>query len=453
MFLPITHGCLTRQCHSTILAVDTHASCSWRRSPGVAVPDLRTQLTCSSRQLLAQPARALRQQQCCSSSQHLTPVALQQHCLLDSDDLGLRRDLLSRYHIGKCIGSGAYGVVNRGIEKTTGQEVAIKILAKIRGKLTREKTCEKLRKEIKLLTACQESRNVVQFLGAFEDDSHVYLVTEICNGGNLEDLLEEDGPFNERQTAAILYEALKTIAACHAKHVLHGDIKPANFLLKFLYPDPLGAIEAGVFAGAWLKAIDFGCGALVTGATLSRRIGTPVYMAPEIFRRDYGLAADLWSLGMMAYQLTTARFPFWDSVEACRSRTLEEVMKAVIVDDIPFDYGPWLDMSPEGLDLIQSLVERDPARRITAAQALEHPWFEAQLSYVGRQAEVASNIVPLTPAMPTPSSAPAPAAPQYGVPVMASVGGSTPGTRCSQQGSRSRDGQALGFPAGGQWAF
>ena len=72
-----------------------------------------------------------------------------------------------------------------------------------------------------------------------------------------------------------------------------------------------------------------------------------VYMAPEVFQREYGLEADMWSLGMMLYQCMTCRFPFWPSIEACRQKSLDEVARAVILDDITLNFGPWLSMSAE----------------------------------------------------------------------------------------------------------
>ena len=70
-------------------------------------------------------------------------------------------------------------------------------------------------------------------------------------------------------------------------------------------------------------------------------------MAPEVFQREYGLEADMWSLGMMLYQCMTCRFPFWPSIEACRQKSLDEVARAVILDDIALNFGPWLSMSSE----------------------------------------------------------------------------------------------------------
>ncbi len=83
-------------------------------------------------------------------------------------------------------------------------------------------------------------------------------------------------------------------------------------MLRQRFRDPLRALERGAAQGDWLKAVDFGCSQSYRNkASLSRRTGTPVYMAPEVFKRDYLQASDMWSLGMMMYQLLTGRFPFW----------------------------------------------------------------------------------------------------------------------------------------------
>lgn len=87
-------------------------------------------------------------------------------------------------------------------------------------------------------------------------------------------LLQEQGPFSERQASLVLYDCLRVIAACHSLNVVHGDVKPANFLLKQRLRNPMPLIEAGSVTD-WLKAIDFGCSQEVRGIRFSRRTGTP----------------------------------------------------------------------------------------------------------------------------------------------------------------------------------
>ena len=89
--------------------------------------------------------------------------------------------------------------------------------------------------------------------------------------------------------------------------------------------------------------------------------------------------------------MSTLRRP---SMAQCRTRSLEEVMKAVIMEDIPLDYGPWLSMSPEGLHFLQRLLQRDPAQRASALEALEHPWFARHFGGGGGQQQEESDQAP-----------------------------------------------------------
>lgn len=308
--------------------------------------------------------------------------------------LGFSTTIQSDFYVadGKQLGKGAYGVVTLIADRRTGVEYACKALPKIRGSLTPARTAKKIWAEVNILSRLSTSDNVAKLHAVYEDATHVYLVQELCHGGDLDTLISDQGPFTERQAALVLYECLRVIAACHSLNVVHGDVKPANFLLKQHLRNPLPLIEAASITN-WLKAIDFGCSQEVRGLRFSRRTGTPVYMAPEVFHRDYNEAADMWSLGMMLYQFLTGRLPFWSSLKACREQSLDEVAKSVCRSVIPLERGPFLNMSPEGLDLLQSLLERDPVKRLTSAEALGHPWFAAMRRQ--RPSSPVNNVVPL----------------------------------------------------------
>jgi calcium/calmodulin-dependent protein kinase I len=218
------------------------------------------------------------------------------------------------YKIGRTYGHGAFGTIRLARHRLTGESVAIKVLSKSRPQQTRARTVGKLLREAECLARVQSCDNVVSLRGIFEDSSSAYLVMDHCSGGDLEQLLERHGPLQEHQVAAVLWEVLKVVSACHAAGVCHGDIKPANFLLARKLPRSLHLVPAGARPddGPWLIAIDFGCAQLAPPMKkLSRRTGTPVYMAPEVFQRKYTRAADLWSVGMMAYHLLSGHFPFW----------------------------------------------------------------------------------------------------------------------------------------------
>lgn len=269
---------------------------------------------------------------------------------------------------------------------------------------------------------------------------------ERLRGGDLDQALASGGPLSERAAAAVAHECLKVVATCHAAGVMHGDVKPANFMLREAFssapstsadageqpavtPASTAVIESLVKGGnrppaRWLAAVDFGCAQPLGRASLNRRTGTPVYMAPEVFQRDYGREADLWSAGVMLYQLLSGRFPFWRSLDDCRSRSVDEVMRSVLGDPVPLSGGVWSSKSAACVDLLAGLLDRDPGSRLTAADALEHPWFREQLgggavvsaSSASTATSESSNIVPMAgshdqdghyrPATSAPSSAP-----------------------------------------------
>ncbi|KAK9824487.1 hypothetical protein WJX72_010717 [[Myrmecia] bisecta] len=273
----------------------------------------------------------------------------------------------------------------------TGQEAAVKVITN-----DRPKALEKLRNEVASLHRVKECGAVVRCQATFQDPENLYLVMELCHGSDLDNVFKTQGRLSELGTARVAYECLKVLATCHANHIIHGDVKPANFMLARSYSDPKAAIEGPPLQGAWLKAVDLGGSQVVSGdKRLTRRSGTPVYMAPEVFTREYGMEADLWSLGIMSYQLMTGRFPFWESIAAC-PETMEDVMAAVITQKVPFDVDELKRISPMGVDFLQQLLQTDPAQRISAAYALEHPWFREQFGCDSTPAE-ASNIVPIPP--------------------------------------------------------
>eukprot|EP00775_Hariotina_reticulata_P009959 gene9959-10114_t len=250
-------------------------------------------------------------------------------------DLGWPTTFSQHYVKGKLIGQGSFGSVYLGIDLHNGSEVAIKVMPKQRGKLTRERTLQKLMKE--------------------EQQDH--------------------GELPERAVALIAYEVLQVVEKCHELGILHGDVKPANFVLANRTKNPLFSKDINLLFGEpWLLAIDFGCSQYLGHMRFSKRTGTPVYMAPEIFDRDYHWEADMWSLGIMLYQLYARRFPYWRTYEECRHAKLDEVAVLVAESPLPMDYGPWITMSGEGIDFMRGCLQRDYSQRMTVSQALNHPW-------------------------------------------------------------------------------
>jgi calcium-dependent protein kinase len=204
------------------------------------------------------------------------------------------------------------------------------------------------------------SLNAVHLREALEDDGSVHLVMELCEGGALLERVARRA-HSEQSIARIVRSILRFIAQCHAKNIVYRDVKPDNFL--FLSADE----------GAPLKATDFGLAIRHAPhePKLTSRSGTPAYMAPELVMQCYDEKADLWSVGMLAYQLLTGRFPFWDDV---REETLADVWKAVLSTPIDWSAPELAPLSASARDLLERLLQRNPVMRPSAAEALEHEW-------------------------------------------------------------------------------
>ncbi|GAX80703.1 hypothetical protein CEUSTIGMA_g8138.t1 [Chlamydomonas eustigma] len=290
-------------------------------------------------------------------------------------DLGWRQNFDSRYIRGKLIGAGSFGQVHMAVQKSSGIEVAVKTLPKIRGKLTKERTLDKITRETDMMERLQSCQGVVRLMECYEDENNVHLVTELCPGGDLQKYTEANGPLDERALALVAFEVLKIVKACHELGIIHGDVKPANFCLKDKVPNPFSRTST-----SYLKAIDFGCSQIMGGRRLTKRTGTPVFMSPEIFARDYADKADVWSIGVMLYWLFCQWFPFFQTAEVVKAARLEEVADAVSNTPISYSFGPWPQMSPEGVDFVKQCLTRTETYRLNVHEALHHPWLTKHVS-------------------------------------------------------------------------
>jgi len=280
------------------------------------------------------------------------------------DVFGYQRHITQHYKIGEMLGAGSFGLVYMAIEKESGQFYAVKTIPKKpkKGKPT-PRYLLKIQTEVESMMQIGASLNAVFLKDVFEDNSFVHLVMELCTGGPLMERWGKE-PHTERDVAKQIRAILRFLAQCHAKGVIYRDVKPDNFL--FLNDDPESP----------LKATDFGLAIRhwPQEGNLKSRSGTPAYMAPEVVMQDYNEKCDLWSVGMVMYQMLTGTFPFWDDI---RSKKLQEVWKSILVDDIDLkSRSIKRKVSPMALDLLRKLLVRSPLERLSAAEALEHPWIK-----------------------------------------------------------------------------
>ncbi|KAH8510829.1 hypothetical protein Peur_052474 [Populus x canadensis] len=271
---------------------------------------------------------------------------------------GFSKEFTSRLEVGEEVGRGHFGYTcsakfKKGERK--GQQVAVKVIPK--SKMTTAIAVEDVRREVRILKDLTGHNNLVHFYDAFEDLDNVYIVMELCEGGELLDrILSRGGKYSEDDAKAVMVQILNVVAFCHLQGVVHRDLKPENFLY------------TSKEENAQLKVIDFGLSDFARpDERLNDIVGSAYYVAPEVLHRSYSTEADVWSIGVIAFILLCGSRPFW-------ARTESGIFQAVLKADPSFDEAPWPTLSLESKDFVKRLLNKDPRKRITAAQALSHPW-------------------------------------------------------------------------------
>ncbi|KAK8916746.1 CDPK-related kinase 3 [Platanthera zijinensis] len=273
-------------------------------------------------------------------------------------NFGYGKNFGAKYELGKEVGRGHFGhtctaKVKKGDIK--GHIVAVKIISK--AKMTTTVAIEDVRREVKILKALSGHKNLVKFYDACEDALNVYIVMELCEGGELLDrILSRGGRYMEEDAKGIVSQILSVVAFCHLQGVVHRDLKPENFL--FTTRDE----------NAPMKLIDFGLSDFIRpDERLNDIVGSAYYVSPEVLHRSYSTEADIWSIGVITYILLCGSRPFW-------ARTESGIFRSVLRADPNFDDSPWPTVSLEAKDFVKRLLNKDYRKRMTAAQALTHPW-------------------------------------------------------------------------------
>ncbi|OAP00569.1 CPK18 [Arabidopsis thaliana] len=271
-------------------------------------------------------------------------------------DFGYAKDFDNRYTIGKLLGHGQFGFTYVATDNNNGNRVAVKRIDK--AKMTQPIEVEDVKREVKILQALGGHENVVGFHNAFEDKTYIYIVMELCDGGELLDriLAKKDSRYTEKDAAVVVRQMLKVAAECHLRGLVHRDMKPENFLFK------------STEEGSSLKATDFGLSDFIKpGVKFQDIVGSAYYVAPEVLKRRSGPESDVWSIGVITYILLCGRRPFWD-------KTQDGIFNEVMRKKPDFREVPWPTISNGAKDFVKKLLVKEPRARLTAAQALSHSW-------------------------------------------------------------------------------
>ncbi|KAJ0550854.1 putative protein kinase CAMK-CDPK family [Helianthus annuus] len=261
------------------------------------------------------------------------------------------------YTLGRELGHGQFGTTVLCTEKSTGDEYACKIIPKRR--LVLQEEIEDVRSEIQIMHHMAGHPNVISIVGAYEDAVSVYVVMELCAGGELFDRIIERGHYTEKKAADLSRVIVGVVEACHSLGVMHRDLKPENFLFVNETED------------SPLKSIDFGLSAFFKpGEIFYDTLGSAYYMAPEVLKKHYDNLCDVWSAGVIIYILLCGVPPFWDETE-------EGVYEQVLEGELDLETEPWPRISESAKDLIRGMLVRDVSKRLTAHDVLNHPWIQA----------------------------------------------------------------------------
>ena len=249
------------------------------------------------------------------------------------------------YQVLENLGEGTYGKVKKVKHKQLGEIRAMKIVNK---KLSSSMY------EIEILRKISHP-NIVNIFEIFEDKKKYYIINEFCDGGELFSAISEKGFFSELEANKLIRQILQTLNYLHSNNIVHRDLKPENIML--------------MSNGKDLKVIDFGTAIeLPKKKKLTKFIGTPYYIAPEVISQNYDEKCDIWSCGIILFILLCGYPPF-------NGPSSSDIYSAIQNSKLLFEKESWKDISKEAISLIKKMLEKNPRKRPSAEECLNDPWF------------------------------------------------------------------------------
>lgn len=267
--------------------------------------------------------------------------------------VGERVNIEDMYNVHEKLGEGAFAVVQKATHKTSGKPYAIKIIN--RSSLNRDLEAA-LQGEISILKELNH-QHIMQLDNVVVTINHYYLVAEYLEGGELFDRIVDKSSYTENEARDVCKILFGALAYMHSKGIAHRDLKPENLLLQNKHSD------------SEIKIADFGFAKHTKDDhSLATMCGTPGYVAPEILKKErYGTKVDMWSMGVIMFIMMGGYPPFY-------ADTPRDLLRATKAGKFEFDEEYWGDISSGAKDLICSLLNTDPTKRVSAADILSHPW-------------------------------------------------------------------------------
>lgn len=273
-----------------------------------------------------------------------------------------QEDVEDHYEMGEELGSGQFAIVRKCLQKGTGMEYAAKFIKKRRLPSSRRGVSrEEIEREVSILREIRHP-NIITLHDVFENKTDVVLILELVSGGELFDFLAEKESLTEDEATQFLKQILDGVHYLHSKRIAHFDLKPENIMLLDKHA-----------ASPRIKLIDFGIAHRIeAGSEFKNIFGTPEFVAPEIVNYEpLGLEADMWSIGVITYILLSGASPFL-------GETKQETLTNISAVNYDFDEEYFSSTSELAKDFIRRLLVKDPKRRMTIAQSLEHSWIKVR---------------------------------------------------------------------------
>ena len=259
----------------------------------------------------------------------------------------------------KDLGSGSYGSVYQAKNIVMDNIVAIKVIEKVQDNMVDDL---EIKNEINILKSLSHP-NIVKIYEFFDTVLYYYIVTEYCKKGELFSYIKNK--YSEKQLAVLFYQVFSGLCYLHEKKILHRDLKLENLMVS--------EIEKDIITGEeyfWIKIIDFGTAKIFEKNKIEKAvIGSSYYIAPEVLKQRYNEKCDTWSVGVILYMTLVGVAPF-------DGRTDEDIIRRIKIGKYNKNDIRFIEHSEEVKDLVYKLLEKNIDKRLSAKEALNHPWFE-----------------------------------------------------------------------------
>jgi len=268
-----------------------------------------------------------------------------------------------KYKIKKLLGEGSFGRVFLAQNIITSELIAMKQIPK---------TSEDLLSDSEIINEIEILKNldhpdIVRIMEFYNTEDNYYIINEYCPGGELFEQINYQ--FSETQIAVMFRQILSGLAYLHSKNIIHRDLKLENILIKEI--EKSRETKEDLFV---LKIIDFGTAKIFDkNKKIKTIVGSSYYIAPEVINKKYNRECDLWSAGVILYMFIVGHAPF-------DGKTDKAIMEQVKKGNFLRNEDRWLNASKEVKDLINKLLIYEPEKRLTAMEALKHPWFKVTKS-------------------------------------------------------------------------